>query len=49
MLHYSKLNNDSVFTDAGNWDSKTNIITSRIVSDRSMAIKSNTKIRVIIY
>ncbi|KAM3965076.1 glutamate receptor ionotropic, kainate 2 [Aphomia sociella] len=48
ILHYSKLSSDSKFINIGYWDSKTNIITKddNYISDRSKALKSNSKIRV---
>ncbi|XP_075975522.1 glutamate receptor ionotropic, kainate 2-like [Anticarsia gemmatalis] len=46
-LHYSKLNRESEFVLAGDWDSNTNFITvHNEVVDRSNAVKSNSKIRV---
>lgn len=45
-LHFSKLNKVSQFIYAGDWDFKTNVITKEDVDDRSLALKSNSKIRV---
>ncbi|CAD0201788.1 unnamed protein product [Chrysodeixis includens] len=46
-LHFSKLNKVSQFIYAGDWDFKTNVITKEDVDDRSLALKSNSKIRVV--
>lgn len=47
ILHHSRLSTDSEFIYAGDWDSKTNVITTENnFEDRSTAVKLNTKIRV---
>ncbi|XP_047025331.1 glutamate receptor ionotropic, kainate 2-like [Helicoverpa zea] len=48
MLHYSKLDKESQFVYAGDWDYKTNVITKKDhVDDRSLALKPGSKIRVV--
>ncbi|CAB3226829.1 unnamed protein product [Arctia plantaginis] len=47
ILHHSRLSTDSEFVYAGDWDSKTNVITTENnFDDRSTAVKFNSKIRV---
>lgn len=46
-LHYSKLNTESKFMYAGDWDFKTNAIShQKDIDDRSLAANTNSKLRV---
>ena len=45
-LHYSKLNKESQFMYAGDWEFKTNEISVEDVEDRSLALKDNMKMKV---
>ncbi|KAF9423570.1 hypothetical protein HW555_001125 [Spodoptera exigua] len=46
-LHFSKLNKESQFMYAGDWDFKTNVITKKDIDDRSLAVNVNSKIKVV--